>query len=141
MSQWIPWLPDYEVGVPQIDEQHRELFRMFNELMDATWDGKGKEHAKASLAFLADYVVKHFAMEESLMQRHDYSGYAAHKKIHDDFSKEVGYFIEEYHSKEINTDLLVQMVLKVGQWTRDHIRSMDLELGRLLVSKEIGRRT
>ncbi|MGO9121022.1 MAG: hypothetical protein ACLQPD_25850 [Desulfomonilaceae bacterium] len=43
MGDWIPWLKDYEVNVAEIDEQHRELFRMFNELMDAVWDGKGKE--------------------------------------------------------------------------------------------------
>jgi len=46
MADLIPWMREYEVNIEEIDEQHQELFRMFNELMDAVWDGKGKDAIK-----------------------------------------------------------------------------------------------
>ncbi len=45
MAEWIHWIKDFEVRVTEIDEQHRELFRLFNELMDAVWDRKAKDGA------------------------------------------------------------------------------------------------
>ncbi len=132
MGQWIPWLRHYEVNVSEIDYQHRELFRMFNELLDATWDGEGKDSIKESIIFLADYVANHFATEEKYMKQHDFPDYPVHKKLHDDFTADVTAFIKEYGIKEISSDLLVSVVLKLGDWTRDHIRGMDQDLGAFL---------
>ncbi len=67
MGQWIPWLPAYEIKVSEIDEQHRELFRMFNDLLDAMWDGKGRDIMQEKLQFLANYAVTHFNTEENYM--------------------------------------------------------------------------
>jgi len=72
MGQWIPWLSAYEVKVAEIDEQHRELFRMFNDLLDAMWDGKGKAIMQEKLQFLASYAVTHFTTEENYMIRYNF---------------------------------------------------------------------
>jgi hemerythrin len=132
MGQWIPWLPHYEVNVSEIDHQHRELFRMFNDLLDATWDGKGKDSIKEGIIFLADYVVNHFATEEKFMRQYEFPDYPDHKKAHDNFTADVTTFIKEYGIKEISSELLVSVVIKLGDWTRDHIRGMDHELGTFL---------
>ncbi|MBI5250316.1 MAG: hemerythrin family protein [Desulfomonile tiedjei] len=132
MSQWIPWLSHFEVKVAEIDHQHRELFRMFNELCDATWDGKGKDSIKASIKFLAQYVVNHFATEEKFMTHHKYPRLPEHKKAHDDFTAEVTDFIQEHEDKDISSELVVSVIIKLGDWTRDHIRGMDQELGKFL---------
>lgn len=135
MSQMIPWLSQYEVHVSDIDHQHRELFRMLNGLLDATWDGKGKEFTNQALQFMANYTVNHFATEEAYMRTYAYPGYTEHKKVHDDLTTQVVEFIRSYNEKGITTELLVTMVLELGNWTRDHIREMDRKLGQFLVSK------
>ncbi|MEW6350378.1 MAG: bacteriohemerythrin [Thermodesulfobacteriota bacterium] len=137
MGQWIPWLPQFETGFMEIDYQHRELFGMFNELLDAAWDGEGQQALKYSLTFMADYVVNHFATEERYMRHHRFPGYEEHKQAHDDFTAEVGAFIREYKDKDLSGSLVVKVVSKLGDWTRDHVRGMDKELGAFLVEAEV----
>lgn len=132
MDQWIPWMKAYEVDVTEIDGQHRELFQMFNELMSAVWDGNGKDAVKEMLSFTADYAVNHFAMEEKYMLKHGYPGYVAHKKLHDDFTADVVKFLKEYESGGATAEVVVSVVLNLGNWTRDHIRDTDQELGKFL---------
>jgi hemerythrin-like metal-binding protein len=135
MGEWIPWLQAYEVNVSEIDEQHKELFRMFNELMDATWDGKGKGAIRELLEFTANYAVTHFGTEEKCMQRYGYPGYVEHKKLHDDFTAGVVKFLGEYDENGITTDMVVTVISGLGKWTREHIRDVDQELGRFLASR------
>ncbi len=132
MNQWIPWLPQYAINMTTIDQQHEELFRKLNELLDATWDGQGKEHVKGSLKFLADYVVFHFRTEEDFMLKTAYPDYHHHKTIHDQFVKSVSDFIKVYEKGEVTTEMLVAVISDLGKWTRDHVRDADQALGLYL---------
>jgi hemerythrin-like metal-binding protein len=137
MGQWIPWLPAYEVNVPEIDEQHRELFRMFNDLLDAMWDGKGKNIIEEKLRFLAGYAVTHFSTEEKYMVNYNFPDFTAHKKLHDDFTAGVVDFLKVYERNGAKTDMLVSVVQDLGTWTREHIRDMDQEMGKYLEAKRL----
>jgi hemerythrin len=139
MSQLIPWLPQYDVHVSDIDHQHRELFRMMNELMDATWEGKGKDFIRDALRFMANYTVNHFATEEAYMRQHDFPGYIEHKKAHDELTAQVIDFVKSCEEKGVTTDTLVAVILGLGTWTKDHIRGMDQALGRFLVERGVNR--
>jgi hemerythrin len=136
MGQWIPWLSAYEVKVSEIDEQHRELFRMFNGLLDAMWDGKGKTVIQEKLQFLANYAVTHFTTEENYMVQYNYPNYTVHKKAHDDFTAGVVSFLKVYELEGAKTDMLVSVVQDLGTWTREHIRDMDQEMGKFLGSAQ-----
>lgn len=135
MNQLIPWLPQYGVNVSDIDRQHQELFRMMNELLDATWDGKGKEFIKEALRFMAHYTVNHFATEEAYMRNFAYPGYIDHKRAHDELTAQVNEFVKSCEDKGVTTDTLVAVILGLGNWTKEHIRGMDQRLGEFLVSK------
>jgi hemerythrin len=132
MGQWIPWLNVFEVNVADIDEQHRELFRMFNEVLDAVWDGKGKDAIREMLEFTTNYAVSHFATEERHMQRHGFPGYSEHKKLHEDFTADVLKFLHDYDRNGASTEMVVDVISSLGNWTREHIRATDQELGKLL---------
>jgi hemerythrin len=132
MDQWIPWMKSYEIKVSEIDEQHQELFRMFNELMTAVWDGNGKDAVKEMLGFTANYAVNHFVTEENYMLKHGYPGYEAHKKLHDDFTEDVLKFLKEYENGGATAEVVVSVVLNLGNWTREHIRDTDQKLGEYL---------
>lgn len=132
---WVIWTDDLNCNVTKIDEQHRELFRQFNELGEAIWDGKGKESVGSLLSFLADYTVKHFRDEETLMVSHRYPGYATHKKAHDDFVAEVDAFIKSYQNQDYSSALVISVLNKLGDWTRNHIRQMDKEMGAFMKAR------
>jgi len=135
VADWITWTPDLAVNVEKIDLQHRELIKRFNELGEAVWDGKGKQAIGDTLRFLADYTVEHFRDEEALMLAYGYPDYAGHKKIHEDFVGEVKAFIKEFENKDVQSAMVVSIVGKLGDWTRNHIRVMDKEVGAFIRAK------
>ncbi|MHB9035807.1 MAG: hemerythrin domain-containing protein, partial [Armatimonadota bacterium] len=56
----VQWTPDLAVGVREIDDQHRELFKRVNDLLEAMSKGKGRDEIAKVVAFLGNYVVTHF---------------------------------------------------------------------------------
>jgi len=136
MADWIPWNDYYTIGVADIDEQHKELFRQFNQVCDAVWDGKGRDSVKGFLLFLANYAQEHFGNEENFMMKHSYPGYAAHKKLHDALVGDVATFLQRYETETLASDVVIKVITDLGEWTRKHIRSQDQELGRFLLGKE-----
>jgi hemerythrin len=136
MAGWIAWTDDLQTQVERIDEQHKEMFRQFNELGEAVWDGKGKEAIGNILVFLADYTVRHFRDEETLMVSHHYPHYTTHKTAHDEFVSEVDVLVKSFKSQEYSSALTISVLSKVGEWTRQHIRGMDKAMG-LYVKNEM----
>jgi len=136
MADWISWTSDLTIDVPEIDEQHQELIRQFNNLGEAVWDGKGREAIGDILRFLADYTVKHFRDEEILMSRLNYPDHASHKKAHDDLVAEVTEFIGKFDSGEVASHLVISVVDRLGQWTRQHIRLEDKALGQYAIENK-----
>jgi hemerythrin-like metal-binding protein len=136
MADCIPWFDYYNIGIESIDEQHRELFRMFNRVCDAVWDGQGRESVQDFLNFLAEYAQTHFSNEEFLMQRNSFPGYETHKLAHDALVAEVSAFLAKYATEDIASAHVVKVITALGEWTRNHIRSVDRELGAFLKEQE-----
>lgn len=132
----ISWSPDLAVHVDKIDEQHKELFRRFNQVGDAIWDGKGKEEVGKFLGFMAEYVVIHFQDEENLMLQNDYPGYSAQKSAHEHFTQQIMEIKEKFDKGQADTPLVVRVVEELGNWFKNHIRSLDVALGEFIVSKQ-----
>ena len=81
------WKDAYAVGNELIDSQHKELFRMVDEFVDTMRrnDPDSRAACARAVAFLKDYVVKHFADEEALQASLHYKGLPEHKILHKDF--------------------------------------------------------
>ncbi|MDR1297080.1 MAG: hemerythrin domain-containing protein, partial [Deltaproteobacteria bacterium] len=77
------WNKSLETGVAKIDEQHKELFRQVDNLVDKSQAAKITD----TLVFLKNYVAKHFSDEEILQRVSSYPKYEGHRKLHDDFSQ------------------------------------------------------
>jgi hemerythrin-like metal-binding protein len=85
----MKWDAKIAVGHGTIDAQHQTLFDRVNALYDAMMAGKGRDELGRTLAFLREYTVEHFQMEQDLMQKSGYPGFLAHKAIHDDLTAKV----------------------------------------------------
>ena len=132
----ISWTPDLAVHVDKIDEQHKELFKRFNQVGDAIWEGKGKEEIGKFLGFMAEYVVVHFRDEEDIMLQNDYPGYSTQKSAHETFTKQMMEIKAKFDNGEADTPLVVKVVEELGSWFKNHIRTLDLALGNFISGKE-----
>jgi len=131
----IQWDKSLSVGVKSIDEQHQELFRRVNSLLDAMMAAKGKEEVAKLLSFLKDYVVEHFGAEQKLMSQYKYPGLAQHKAQHDAFVKTFLEVHAEFEQKGPSAGLAIRLNSFLGAWLRDHIGTTDRAMGQYVMSQ------
>ena len=84
----IEWDPQYSVGIPAIDDQHKGLFKLLNDLHDAMKSGKGRDILGKTLNDLINYTVTHFQHEEMLFDKHGYIDSLRHKTEHASLTKQ-----------------------------------------------------
>ncbi|MGE5673453.1 MAG: bacteriohemerythrin [Mycobacterium leprae] len=132
----LQWNDSLVTGIAQVDEQHQELFRRINALLDASLQGKGKMEVGNTLDFLQVYVVTHFADEEALMARNQYPGLARHKELHNAFVADVNKVKETFEQDGASAVLVIMVQRQISQWLWDHIGQEDKALGEYMKQKK-----
>jgi hemerythrin len=128
----IEWDETLEVGVEAIDEQHKELFRRLDRLLQAMQTRQGAVEVGRLIDYLGEYVVAHFGLEESVMRDRAYPAYAAHKAEHEAFLKDFQMLRAEYLSSGPNAVITIRVTNRVTAWLREHIYRIDRALGQYL---------
>jgi hemerythrin len=131
----INWNDDLSVHIKEIDEQHRKLIDMINNLHSAMGSGRGNEAMGKVLAGLVDYTKTHFATEERLMAKHTYSGYLSHKAQHDALTKQVIDLYTKFQEGKAMVTVEVMNFLK--DWLTKHIQDSDKKYGPFLNGKGV----
>jgi hemerythrin len=131
----IEWSDDLSVGIQEIDEQHKVLVGLVNDMHDAIHEHHGSEATADILQRLAEYTKIHFAVEESLFRIFDYPGYEAHKKQHDELLKEVIELQEKVSSGKSSVSFQLLHFLKM--WLTQHILDSDKEYSEYLLNSGI----
>lgn len=78
---------DLETGNQTIDSEHRKLFQIVNQLLDACADKDPMTTLKPVILFLISYVKEHFKHEEELLERGGYPDLEAHKAFHESYKE------------------------------------------------------
>ncbi|HHX17738.1 MAG TPA: hemerythrin family protein [Clostridium sp.] len=131
----ILWRQSYEIGVEEIDSQHKELFKRISDLLDACSQNKGRQEVSKMIDFLEEYVEIHFTSEEKLHLKNLYPEYKGHKLLHGKFIKN----FEELKKKFENEGATLQFVGMVNrfvvEWLINHIGTADKAFGKYMESK------
>ncbi len=129
------WSSDYSVNIKEIDNQHKILIKLINEIHNAMKVGKGKEVLESVLKELVDYTVYHFGYEEKLFSIHSYPEANQHKAAHDKLVEQVKAIKRDYESGKTVITLEVMNFLK--DWLSGHIIGTDKKYSGFLNSKGI----
>jgi len=124
------WTEDLSVGVREIDEQHRILLTVINDLHEAVLSGKGREVSEALFDELANYVTANFGTEEKLMEAHGYPQYESHRRAHDGFTGKVRELRARCFDDAACASVEALEYLKA--WIINHDVRIDKELGLFL---------
>ena len=119
----IAWDDVYSVDIQEIDEQHKCLIEIMNELYTAMANKSNRDLIGDVLDKLVDYTKIHFAVEETLMRVFHYDGYEEHKAIHDKIVMRVLDFQNQFRSGNDKVGMELLMFLK--DWLFDHINKID----------------
>lgn len=132
---FIKWNSNYSVNISEVDEQHKKLIGLVNDMYDAMSVGKGREVLGPVLTELVNYTVYHFATEERLFQQYGYPDYERHKKIHDDLTARTKKLKETFDTG--NKTITIDVMLFLSDWLNVHILNEDKKYGPFLNSKGI----
>ncbi|NJD25565.1 MAG: hypothetical protein FIB06_09180 [Betaproteobacteria bacterium] len=80
----LVWRPRYECGDPVIDGQHRKLFGLGNELVNALVTSRNRSDLELLLDEFLEHVVHHFATEEEIAEREGHDDLDVHRAVHRD---------------------------------------------------------
>lgn len=131
----VEWTEDLETGVNEIDDQHREIFRRINGLLDACNHGKGKNEVDKVIRFLDDYVITHFGTEEKYMIDYEFPDYSSHKGQHSRFIKDFFDLKKQFETEGPGVHIVIMTNHMVVDWFLNHIRKIDKKLGEFLKTK------
>ena len=132
---YFTWNEKYSVHIREIDEQHKKLVALINELFEAMKAGQDHEALGKVIAVLLTYAKSHFATEERLMRDYGYPEYLVHKQVHDSLSKKVLDLNAEYQAGK--PVLTVQLMNFLKDWLINHILGTDKKYSAFLNSKGV----
>jgi len=121
----VTWQESYALGIKAIDDQHKELLNIVNDIFSHASGNQHQEqlYFKEVIAQAVDYIKMHFTTEEKIMISTKYQGYAEHKKHHEDFVLTVIKTAKDYEAGKRLTLTSLGYFLK--DWVLSHIAVMD----------------
>ena len=93
----IAWSREFEIGVPEVDAQHRHLVEIVNKFEDARAKGKATRVLGEIIRELIGYTQEHFAFEEAYMLRVEYPRLKLHQAKHRQLIAKVERFQFEFN--------------------------------------------
>jgi len=134
-EEFMSWGPQFEIGIREIDQQHRKLVSMVNALYGAIKEGKDKEFLGELLNELASYTDYHFKTEEYYFDKFGYPEGEIHKEIHRKLVQKVLDFKEKFDRGEATISYDLLNFLK--DWLVNHICKTDKKYGPFLKEKGV----
>ncbi|MDR3160834.1 MAG: bacteriohemerythrin [Spirochaetaceae bacterium] len=130
----VEWDDKYSVGIPLIDEHHKTLIRLTNELYQGCLS---RDNTVRNISFnntirgVLDYVKYHFSTEERIMEIVNYPHLAEHKKEHEDFIITMVENAKNFQEKKKFVPNNFVRFLK--DWVLSHIAIADTDYAKYII--------
>lgn len=112
-----------KTNIPEIDEQHKKLIDLTNELYDAIKKGVASEIEEKMLIEVTDYVKFHFNAEEQIIKKNTPGEYQQHKMQHTRLIDKMAETLKHYTPGNIDVPTEIFEILKF--WVNQHIKKTD----------------
>ncbi len=122
IGEQIEWSNDFSVGIQEIDEQHKVLIGILNELSEAIDQIRGTEIRTQIIDRLIEYTRIHFTVEESLMRILGYPKYEEHKHEHELLISQINEFLTKINNENMST---YELLFFLRSWLINHILKSD----------------
>ena len=103
----LEWQPEWNIGEPNIDQQHHALIDHANQLINAAYDRKpDKAFLESKLNDVVVDIVDHFHFEERQLNQAGYPKLKAHAHIHRALVKAVENLRHQYSQNKLRPSVL-----------------------------------
>lgn len=121
MGKVMRWDPSLEVGIEIIDNQHKILLDLANDLDNAVCAGESMRVIDTLFAVIKNYTFNHFETEEEFFK--DSKDYLKHCHQHYKLVKQLNDYIIDFHNNRAGE---VDPGSFFENWLRGHIKKDDI---------------
>lgn len=121
------WSDKLDVGVDLMNNQHKKILDLMNNLYSAFENSAPYEQFLPILNELKDYTIQHFSEEEAYMESVNFSGLATHKQIHIQLLEKL---TEHYQQISEDKKLDQKFFDFLKLWLSSHIQGIDVKYGK-----------
>ena len=135
----FPWDDNFNTGLSLVDEQHRQLVRLLNELAGHVAFKSDEPILDRLFDELADYAVYHFESEEAIW-REFLGGDAAelqHRQTHASFIQEVIRMRQSMGTRQLE-DVAEEALGFLARWLAAHILESDRYMAYTVLARREG---
>jgi hemerythrin len=129
MAAYFEWIDSYSVGLPAVDEDHKVLVSMVNDVITAVSEHRRSDVMIDTLSRLLEYTSYHFDREEAVMDEHDFPWLEQHRDLHNNLIRKVLRFLMRYRMGDLDPLELGEFLI---EWLTSHILEEDMKLGQHL---------
>ena len=124
------WQDEYGVGLLEIDQQHRLLINLINDLYMAIHENKSTEATADFLKRLKEYTLMHFATEKEIMRGNNYPGLDDHLSQHDEMILKLAEVESKHDCGKFG--LCSELIIFLREWLTKHICECDKALAKYI---------
>jgi hemerythrin len=130
----IMWHDDFSVGVRLLDDQHKRMIEIVNQLAGHPQVAVDSELVSDSLTRLTQYALEHFHDEESLMEAVGYPDLERHKALHQEFRQKIA---ECCVAATLHVGVMPHaLVAYLHDWLSEHVLVEDMKYKPWLAGRE-----
>jgi hemerythrin len=122
----IEWRKEFCTGVAGVDFEHEELIKQINSIYTLIENKSDKDKVIDSLGDIYGSISAHFALEEQMMERHNYDHFKEHQADHERLLDDIQEITEEYEkAAKLDDEMFKQ---KLNDWFQLHFQTHDSRL-------------
>ena len=127
------WNKNFEIGIPDVDRQHRVLVDLINGLGASITDGGKLPQVQTLLTQLADYAAGHFSEEEALLDASQLPDEekTQHRRAHRGFIEKTEGIVQR--TDLLRAEIAEELLDFLTTWLISHILGSDTKFARFLV--------
>lgn len=119
------WTEEFNTGISEIDEQHKQLIDLLNHLFNLMRKGQAKNELPGAIDQLAKYSDFHFATEEKYFKLYNYPDTEKHIAYHYLFKDKIDGFRLQLATGNLTLSIDIFKYLKL--WLQEHILGEDMK--------------
>ena len=121
----MEWNSELDVGVQKMNDEHKDILEVMNQLYDAKLTGKSGPDVIGTVEKLGRITSDHFASEEAYMESINYPEINSHKLIHKSLLEKYTQHYEEIKRSNGKMNDAFFHFLKL--WLTAHIKGIDMK--------------
>jgi hemerythrin len=123
----VTWSEALAIDLEAIDDQHRHLIDLLNQLFQAVIGGESSATIHANLAALIEHTRVHFEAEEHVMEDLAYPGLEIHRAEHESLTGRILGMQSALMAGQV--PMTIDTLLFLKYWLVGHMETQDMLLG------------